>query len=108
VAAPGADWLTRRADGVRLAVKVTPRAARAGVQGVTIEGERSYLAVRVAAPADGDKANTATLKLLARHCGVAPSALSLVSGASGRRKLVDVQGDAESLTQRLNDLATDT
>jgi uncharacterized protein YggU (UPF0235/DUF167 family) len=46
--------------------------------------------------------------LLARHCGVAPSALSLVSGASSRRKLVDVQGDAESLAQRLNDLATDT
>jgi uncharacterized protein (TIGR00251 family) len=106
--ARGPDWLTRRADGVRLAVKVTPRAARAGVQGVTIEGERSYLAVRVAAPADGGKANAATLKLLARHSGVAPSALSLVSGASGRLKLVDVLGDSEYLAHRLNDIATDT
>ena len=101
------DWLTRRADGVRLAVKVTPRAAKVGVQGVAVEGARAYLAVRVAAPADSGKANAATLKLLARHCGVAASALSLVSGASSRRKLLDVHGETDSLMQRLQDLAAE-
>ncbi len=99
------DWLTRRADGVRLSVKVTPRAAKVGIQGTAVEGARTYLAVKVAAPAEGGKANAATLKLLARHCGVAASALSLVSGAGGRRKVVDVQGDTGSLMQRLQDLA---
>jgi uncharacterized protein (TIGR00251 family) len=99
------DWLTRRPDGVRLSVKVTPRASKVGVQGVAVEGERSFLAVRVAAPAEGGKANAATIKLLARHCGVAASALSLVSGAGGRRKVVDVQGETGSLMSRLQDLA---
>jgi len=107
VASRGADWLTRRADGVRLSVKVTPRAAKAGVQGVEIEGARAYLAVKVAAPPEAGKANAATIKLLARHCGVPASALSLVSGASGRRKVLDVQGEADSLMQRLKKLAAE-
>lgn len=99
-----ADWLTRRADGVRLSVKVTPRAAKVGIVGVVDEDARTYLALKVAAPAEGGKANAATLKLLARHCGVAASALSLVSGAGSRRKVLDVQGETARLTRRLRAL----
>jgi len=95
------------AHGVRVSVKVRPRAARAGVQGVEVEGDRAYLVVKVAAPPEGGKANAATIKLLAKRCGVAASALSLVSGAAGRRKLVDIHGAADVLTQRLRDLAPD-
>jgi uncharacterized protein (TIGR00251 family) len=98
-------WLTCRPDGVRLSVKVTPRASRAGVQGVEVYGGRAWLAVKVAAPAEGGKANAATIKLLAKRCGVAASALSLVSGAAGRRKVLDVRGEADLLLQRLHALA---
>jgi uncharacterized protein len=100
-------WLTCRADGVRLSVKVTPRAARAGVQGVEIYGGRAWLAIKVAAPPEGGKANAATIKLLARYCGVAAGALSLVSGAAGRRKVLDVQGEADLLRRRLHALTSD-
>jgi len=92
---------------VRLSVKVTPRAGRAGVGGVVDEGDRAYLAVKVAAAAEGGKANAATIKLLAKYCGVAASALSLVSGAGGRRKVLDVRGETADLVQRLRALTTD-
>jgi uncharacterized protein len=105
MAAPEVDWLTSRPHGVRLSVKVRPRAAKAGVQGVEVEGGRSYLVVKVAAPPEGGKANAATIKLLAKGCGVAAGALSLVSGAAGRRKVLDVRGEADILAQRLRALA---
>jgi uncharacterized protein (TIGR00251 family) len=109
MAAPGADWLSRRDDGVRLSVKVTPRASRGGIQGIEVDGSgQAYLVVRVAAPPEGGKANAATIKLLARHCGVAAGALRLVSGAAGRRKVVDVHGEAGQLVERLRALADQT
>jgi uncharacterized protein (TIGR00251 family) len=95
------DWLTSRQDGVRLSVKVRPRAARAAIQGVEVEGERAHLVVKVAAPPEGGKANAATIRLLAKCCGVAAGALSLVSGAAGRRQVVDVRGEPDVLAQRL-------
>jgi uncharacterized protein len=105
MAAPTADWLSSRPDGVRLSVKVTPRASRGGVQGVEVDGRgQSYLVVRVAEPPEGGKANAAAIKLLARHCGVAASALSLVSGAGSRRKVLDIHGEAELLSSRLKTL----
>jgi uncharacterized protein len=106
MAAQEGDWLTSRQDGVRLSVKVRPRAARPGVQGVQVDGGRAYLVVKVAAPPEGGKANAATMKLLARCCGVAAGALSLVSGAAGRRKVLDVRGETDVLTQRLRALAS--
>jgi uncharacterized protein len=102
--APAADWLTSRQGGVRLSVKVRPRAASAGVQGVEIAGGRAWLVVKVTAPPEGGKANAATIRLLAKCCGVAESALAVVSGAAGRRKVLDVQGDAAILAQRLRTL----
>lgn len=105
--APATDWLTGRQGGVRLSVKVRPRAARSGVQGVEVDGGRAYLVVKVAAPPEGGKANAATIKLLAKCCGVAAGALSLVSGAAGRRKVLDVRGETDVLTQRLKALAAE-
>jgi uncharacterized protein len=108
MAAPVADWLTSRPDGVRLSVKVTPRSSSEGLQGVEVDGRgQAYLVVRVAAPPEGGKANAATIKLLARHCGVAASALSLVSGAGSRRKVLDIHGEADLLARRLKALAAD-
>ncbi|MGH6918832.1 MAG: DUF167 domain-containing protein, partial [Geminicoccaceae bacterium] len=73
--APATDWLTSRQGGVRLSVKVKPRAARPGVLGVEVDGGRAYLVVKVAAPPEGGRANAATIELLAKRCGLAPGAL---------------------------------
>lgn len=67
-------------------VRVSPRSPRESVE----PGPGGSLHVRVkAAPVDG-AANEAVLQLLARHLGVAPSQLRIVSGYRSRHKLVAV------------------
>jgi uncharacterized protein (TIGR00251 family) len=99
---PGPGWLTRHPDGVRLALKVTPRAAETGVQGVEVDGAgRGHLAVRVSAPPESGKANAAVIKLLAKRWRVPRSELEVVSGAGARRKVVLIHGPPEALIARL-------
>jgi uncharacterized protein len=101
-AAPTASWVSGDAGGVRLAVKVTPRAARSAVQGVELDARgRAYLAVRVTAAPDAGKANAALIKLLAKRWRLPASDLRLVSGAAARRKILHVQGVPERLLARL-------
>ena len=68
--------------GAKLAVRVTPGAARDAV-----EADGAELAIRTTAPPEGGKANAAVQKLLARALGVPKSRLTLVRGARGRDKL---------------------
>lgn len=91
--------------GVQVRLKVQPRARREGVGGVapSADGPRLKVAVNVA-PEDG-KANKAVAALLARALHVAPSAVTLLQGASAREKTVLVEGDSASLTERLAALA---
>jgi len=88
--------------GLTLAVKVTPRARRAGLLG---RAEDGTLRLAVAEPAEGGRANAAVLRLLAETLGVAPSSCTLVRGASARQKRIHVAGDAEAITARLASLA---
>ena len=98
-------------DGVRLRLRVTPRARRNAVTGIldtgTQEGaEASGPALKVtvtAPPADG-KANTAVLALLARVLHVPKSTLSVLSGATGRNKLIHIPGDGPTLIPMLEAL----
>jgi uncharacterized protein (TIGR00251 family) len=95
-------WLTRCAAGVRAALKVTTRAVSSGVQGTEVDGAgREYLAVRVNAPPEAGKANTALIKLLARRWRVPQRDLKMISGASGRRKVLQIHGSADDLIVRL-------
>ena len=68
-------------------VKVTPRATKSEVVGKMTDGT---LKVRIAAPPEKGKANAELCDLLARHFGVASSAVSVVSGQSSSRKLVKI------------------
>ncbi len=68
--------------GARIALRVTPRAGRN-----TIEQTGDMLHLRVTTAPEGGKANKAVTRLLARALGVAPSRLTLVSGAKSRDKV---------------------
>ena len=95
-------WLTRHADGARVALKVTPRAASSGVQGVELDGAgKARLAVRVSAPPEAGKANAALIKLLARRWRLAPRDLQVVSGAGARQKVIHVHGSPDAMLARL-------
>lgn len=72
----------------RISVRLTPRGGRDAIDG----WDGDVLRVRVsAAPVDG-KANDALLRLLAKALGVSPSHVALVSGASSRVKVVEIDG----------------
>lgn len=82
------SWLAETAGGVRITLHVQPRASRSEIAGR--HGEA--LKVRLAAPPVDGAANAALLRLLADQLGVPRSAVSLLSGESGRRKVVAVAG----------------
>lgn len=73
---------------VRITVCVTPRGGRDSVDGVR-DGQ---LLVRVAAPAAEGAANEAALRLVAAAAGVPRRAARLVVGATGRRKVIALEG----------------
>ena len=97
-----AAWLTRHADGARATLRVTPRAGHDGVTGIEIDSAGGrHLAVRVSAPPEAGKANAAVIKLLARRWRVPPCDLEVVSGASARRKILQIRGAPDVLMARL-------
>ena len=101
-ATPTSSWLSGDASGVRLSVKVTPRAAHSAVQGIEVDARgQAWLAVRVTAAPDAGKANAALIKLLAKRWRLPASALRLVGGATARRKVLYVEGAPERLLARL-------
>jgi uncharacterized protein YggU (UPF0235/DUF167 family) len=83
----------RRVDygraSTRFAVRLMPRGGLDRVDGVSVEG---VLQARVAAPAVGGAANAALVHLLAEELDVSRSSVQLVAGASGRHKLIIVDG----------------
>jgi uncharacterized protein len=74
--------------GLVLRVRVQPRASRNA-----LGGEREgALVVRLTAPPVEGAANEALARFLGKALGVAPSAIRVVSGATGRNKVVSVAG----------------
>ncbi len=93
--------------GVSIALRVTPRGGRDGIDGIEqLSDGRSVLKVRVRAIADGGEANRAVLVLLAKSLGVPKASVSLLSGATSRLKQVAIAGDPARLTEALRELAS--
>jgi hypothetical protein len=72
---------------LKIQVKVKPRSK---TEDVTREIGGEVYVVRVKEPPVEGKANRAVLKLLARHFGVPESRLRIVSGLTGKNKVVEV------------------
>ena len=75
----------------RITVKVHPRARRTAVAGRIGEAWKLNLA---APPVDG-KANEECVRFLAEVAGVARSRVRIVTGATSRTKVVEVEGIEE-------------
>ncbi len=48
--------------------------------------------IRIAAPAVDNAANRALVEFIAQHLGIAKSRVSIVSGATSRRKMLKIDG----------------
>ena len=82
---------------MRFAVRLTPRAGSDHVDGV-VDG---VLRAHVAAPAVAGAANQSLLRLIAEELGIARRSVRLVAGASGRQKLIVVDGlEADAVVAR--------
>ena len=78
-------------EGVRLNVRVTPRARKSAVTGLVEGAEgRAAIAVKLAAPPVDGAANQALIAFLAVELGVGRSAVQIVSGEKSRLKTVRI------------------
>jgi uncharacterized protein (TIGR00251 family) len=80
--------ITASPGGVRLQLRIQPRASRSEVVG--LHGDT--IRIRLAAPPVDGAANEALVELLAERLGVARAEVRIRAGLSGRSKLVDVRG----------------
>jgi len=80
--------LTETADGVRLLLRVTPKAGRNEIAGV----RDGRLLVKVTAAPEGSKANAAVIKLLSKAWRLPASAFEITSGAAARDKTLTIRG----------------
>ncbi len=93
--------VVRTSAGVALWILVTPRAQRPGVGG--FRGDALRVGVREP-PVEG-RANAACVRALAEALGVRVRDVRLDPAVRGRRKRVEVSGDADRLARRLGELA---
>jgi uncharacterized protein len=82
---------------VRITVRVRPGSARPGVGGE----HDGALVVRVSARAVDGQATAAALDAVAAAFGVRRRAVTLVSGAASRTKIIDVEGADPVVLDRL-------
>jgi uncharacterized protein (TIGR00251 family) len=89
-------------DGVRVAVRLTPRARTDRLDGVAhLADGTPVLKVSVTAPPAEGRANDALLRLLAAEWGLPPRDLAVVGGKKSRAKIVRVAGEPSFLLKRL-------
>lgn len=88
--------------GVRLTVRVSPRASRDGVGPVRDDGA---LVVSVTSPPVEGEANARVVKVLAKWLGVTPKQVTIAHGERGRNKVVEATGvSLGEVTERLGGL----
>lgn len=94
----------RAAGGLRVAVRLTPKASRDRVEGPAPEADGgTVLKVSVTAVPEDGKANAALIKLLSKEWRVAKSSIDIVQGATDRRKVLHITGDPDELGARLDE-----
>jgi hypothetical protein len=89
---------TPTADGLRLDVRVTPRAGRDAIDGVmALADGRAVAAVKVRALAEDGAANTAVTRVVAAGFAIGTSQVQISRGATSRLKTLSLRGDPNAL-----------
>ncbi|NKL76265.1 DUF167 domain-containing protein [Rhizobium leguminosarum] len=89
-------------DHLRLAVRLTPNGGRDALDGIEADGKgEAFLKARVTAVPEKGKANKALMLLIAKSLRIPKSSVSLVSGETGRKKILRIDGDPKDLVKKL-------
>ena len=80
----------------RITVKAQPRASKTEL-GAKLDG---VYKLRLAAPPVDGKANEACIRFFAGRLRVAPSAVTIVHGLSGRTKIIEIEGIDQERAER--------
>lgn len=72
---------------MQIKIRVIPRARRNAVEP---QDDGTYRIYTTAAPADGD-ANTAVIKMLAKHLDVPKTSIKIIHGQTARDKVIEYQ-----------------
>ena len=91
------DWLRESAGRTTLTLHIQPGAKKTEVVGK----HGDALKIRLAAPPVDGKANAALINFVADRLGLAKSAVSLKSGQTSRRKVLEITAAPQDTAQRL-------
>lgn len=89
--------MTAAGGGVRVAVRLTPKARAERIEGV-VDGR---LRIAVTAPPAENRANDALLRLLSRAWRIPRRDLTITAGGKSRDKVIEITGDPRELLPRL-------
>jgi hypothetical protein len=91
------DWLREYDGRTTLTLHIQPGAKKTEVAGLYGDA----LKIRLAAPPVDGKANAALIGFISAQLGVAKSAVSVKSGLTSRRKILEVVAAPRDVAQRL-------
>ena len=90
--------------GVRLALRLTPRASRNGADGIGDDAQgRPFLKLRLVAPPVEGAANKALIAFLAKTLSLRQADITIRSGDTSRVKVLHLAGDSAALLHKLDD-----
>lgn len=90
------------ADGLTVRIRAQPGANADRIDGLHARADGApALKVRVRAPAQDGRANTALTTFLAKRWGLKKAQVTLTSGRTGRDKTVHLRGDPGELAARV-------
>ena len=89
--------------GVRLALRLTPRASKNAVDGVVQDADgRPLLKLRLVAPPVEGAANQALIAYLAKALSLRKADITIRSGETSRVKILHLAGDPAVILQKLD------
>ena len=97
--------LSETGTGLRLSIRLQPGASANRIDGFEVLADgQAVLRARVTAAPEKGKANQALIKLLAKALRLPKGDVTIVTGATDRRKTVAIEGDPAALKAKLSNL----
>ena len=89
---------------MRLALRLTPRASKNGVDGIVQDAEgRPLLKLRLVAPPVEGAANEALIAYLAKSLSLRKADVAIRSGETSRVKILHLAGDSSEILRKLDE-----